>query len=206
MLRHTSIIAAFALVATLCIAPARAETEVDQSTNAWRALIGSWQVTSAQTSLILSIEPGREVLVLWVRPGSHSMQRTSWETLPGGILVHGIPRIRLWTGRDKRSNELRAELEAIPELDFDPNDDFHDHFFMRRIEYEAVPPQWFVRPIPERWKRETLDEDWNETAGRNPLPENIRDAEPDESTVPPKAAPSAFSDVPRLPTIWRLEE
>ena len=115
------------------------------------------------------------------------MLRTSWEPQPGGILVQGIPRIRLWTGRDKQNNELRAELEAIPELGIDPNKIFHDHFFMRRIKYENMPQQLLARSIPERWKQETLDEEWNKTAGRNPLPENIQDTEPDAAHEPPSA-------------------
>jgi len=141
------------------------------------SLIGSWQVTRAQTSLILSVEPDYEVLVLWIRPGSHSMQRTSWVAVPRGIMVQSVPRIRLWPGREGRDNELRAELEAIPEWGFDPNEDFHDHFFMGRIRQEEMPQPWLTRPIPERWKMEVLGEQWNTTAGREPLPENIKDLE-----------------------------
>ena len=61
-----------------------------------RELTGSWQVTSAQTSLILCVEPDRQALIVWIRPGSHSTLRTSWEPLPGGILAQGMPRLRLW--------------------------------------------------------------------------------------------------------------
>lgn len=141
-------------------------TESEQKSNdeSWQKLLGSWQVTSAQTSLILSIEPNRKVLVLWMRKGSHSTLRTSWKPFHGGILVQAMPRIRLWPGRENRDNELRAELEAIPEIGYDPDKEFHERFFMRRIKYAEMPKQWLDRPVPEQWKRETLDAEWNASA------------------------------------------
>lgn len=175
MYKSSLVIVAALSVAGCLTGTSTTDMPSDQKAKSWESLIGSWQVTSAQTSLILSLEPDQKALVLWIRPGGHSMLRTSWEPQPGGILVHGIPRIRLWTGRDKRNNELRAELEAIPEIGYDPNKDFHDHFFMGRIKDEEMPLQWQTRPIPERWKKETVGADWNATAGRKPLPENEED-------------------------------
>lgn len=133
-------------------------------------LMGSWHVTSAQTSLIISVEPNHQALVLGIQEGSHSMQRTSWRPFHGGVLIEGIPRIRLWPGRDGRDDELRAEMESIPELGFDPNENFHDHFFMSRIEFGEPPEAMVNRPVPERWTQETLGAEWNATAGREPLP------------------------------------
>ncbi|HPB31079.1 MAG TPA: hypothetical protein PLB62_06450 [Candidatus Sumerlaeota bacterium] len=164
------------IAGTLCILHLYGQPASDSSDKGSQKLIGSWHVTRAQTSLILSIEPDHEALVLWIQKGSHSTLRTSWEPVPGGILVHGRPRIRLWPGRETRDDELRAELEAIPELGYDPNKDFHDHFFMRRIRQEEVPLDVRNRPIPERWEKETLGEDWNQTAGLKPLPENTANA------------------------------
>lgn len=139
-----------------------------------KQLLGSWHVTRAQTSLILSIEPEQKVLVLWIREGSHSMERTSWKPFHGGILINSIPRLRLWRGREGNANELRAELESIAELDVDANKLFCDHFFMRRIPYREQPPSFRDRPVPPRWKQATLSDEWNATAGRKPLDANIR--------------------------------
>jgi hypothetical protein len=87
-----------------------------------------------------------------------------------------MPRLRLWKGRAGRDDELRAELEAVPEIGFDPNRHFHDHFFMKKIRPAEMPRHWFDRPIPERWKKQTVGAEWNQTAGRKPLLEN---SEPD---------------------------
>ncbi|MDD5705138.1 MAG: hypothetical protein PHR35_04375 [Kiritimatiellae bacterium] len=184
-----SMIATFALVALVWMPSARGDRPIDQSTNAWQHLIGSWQVTSAQTSLVLSIEPDHQVLVLWMRPGSHSMGRTSWSAMPGGILIQDAPRIRLWEGRDGSDNELRAEVETIPEIGFDPNKDFHDHFFMRRVRDRDVPQGVLDRPLPARWQMEILGEEWNETAGRKPLPRNATEAEQTPAGDVLRAAP-----------------
>lgn len=189
MIRRIFLIAVGVIVGTILIRPTFGESTDDSTVDSWQKLMGTWQVTSAQTSLILSIEPDRRVLVLWIREGGHSGLYTSWEPCHGGILLHSMPRIRLWPGREGRDNELRAELEAVPEIGFDPNEQFHDHFFMRRIEYEQVPREWLARPIPGRWTKETLEEDWDTTAGRKPLSEKTETAEQAPSEVPSKAGP-----------------
>ena len=148
------------------------ESERKSNEESWHKLIGSWQVTSAQTSLILSIEADHKALVLWIWKGSHSTLRTSWKPFHGGILVQNMPRIRLWPGRENRDNELRAELEAAPEIGYDPNKEFHERFFMRRIEYREMPRQWLDRPVPEQWKRQTLDAEWNASAGKRRAAKN----------------------------------
>ena len=172
MIKRIAIITGSTVIVIILALSATGKPRSESSTENWRKLIGSWQVTIAQTSLIVSIEPDHKVLVLWIRKGSHSMLRTSWKPFHGGILVQGVPRIRLWTGRENNNNELRAELEAIPELGYDPNKEFHDHFFMRRIKYKEPQPQLLNRPVPEQWTQETLGEDWNTSAGREPLSRN----------------------------------
>ncbi len=154
------------VIAVLLSLAVGTETEQKSNDQGWQKLTGSWEVTSAQTSLVLSIEPDRKVLCLWIRKGSHSTLRTSWKPFHGGILVQSMPRIRLWPGRENRGDELRAELEAVPEMGYDPNKEFHERFFMRRIEYREMPRQFLDRPVPEQWKRETLDTEWNASAGK----------------------------------------
>jgi hypothetical protein len=155
------------VIAVLLSLAVGTESEQKSKDQSWHKLIGSWQVTSAQTSLILSIEPDHKVLVLWIRKGSHSTLRTSWKPFHGGILVQAMPRIRLWPGRENRDDELRADLEAVPEIGYDPDKEFHERFFMRRIEYRETPRQFLDRPVPEQWKRETLDAEWNASAGKH---------------------------------------
>lgn len=83
-------------------------------------LLGSWHVTSATNSVILSIEQSGKALVILMQSGSFGMGRTNWKALPGGILVDSYPRFRLWAGSDP--NSLRAEIEDIPK-DVEVSDD-----------------------------------------------------------------------------------
>ena len=210
MIRRMTQTMASAIVAVVWICSVSGEPTVESSAEGWQTLMGAWQVTSAQTSLILSIQPDRKALILWIRKGGRSQLYTSWEPCHGGVLVQGMPRIRLWAGRDGRDNELRAELEAIPEIGFDPNEKFHDHFFMRRIDYEQVPQEWLTRPIPERWTKDTLGEDWSTTAGRKPLPKKMEATEQDPGEVrgtSPRPSASAEDAVKNLsPTnyCWKM--
>ena len=108
-------------------------------------------------------------MVLSMQPGQHSTTHVPWEPFHGGILVHGMPRMRLWLGRHDR--ELRAEIESVPEHDYDPDEEFLSRFFMRRIGDRRLPEGWKERPVPPEWERETLDEEWNASAGRKrPVP------------------------------------
>lgn len=148
-----------------CQGPKRGTAPKATKEESRHRLLGSWQTTSAQTSLILSIEPNQQVLVVWMYPGSHSMVRTSWKPFHGGILVQSVPRIRLWPGRGDADDELRAELEAVPEIRYDPEKAFLQRFFMRRVEYEEWPQELLDRPVPGKWKSEELDAEWNASAG-----------------------------------------
>lgn len=130
----------------------------------WRSLLGSWHTTRATKSMVLSIRKDGRALMMFIQPGQHSMNHVPWEPFQGGILVQGIPRVRLWHGR--HDQELRAEIEPISEIDYDPDEQFMQTFFMRRIGDRQVPKGWKERPVPESWKRETLDEAWNQAAGK----------------------------------------
>jgi hypothetical protein len=147
---------------------AQVPTQTENIADAAGSFTGTWIVTSAQTSLVLSVERGEEALVVWIHPGSHSCARPAWRSMPGGILIESVPRLRLWAGR--HNDELRVELESVPQLDIDANEIFHDHFFVRRVGRDtlALPRDW---ALPEGWSEEALPEHWDETAGRSPLRE-----------------------------------
>ncbi len=138
----------------------------------WRGLVGSWHVTSGQRSLVISIEPDGKALVLFIQPGQHSIERVAWEPFHGGILLHDLPRKRLWPGR--HDQELRAEIEPVPELGYDPDEKFHQRFFMRRVGERTLPEGWRDRPVPASWTREALDKAWDATAGKRPVAKNAR--------------------------------
>jgi hypothetical protein len=154
------ILTAFIALGIACAAGWQGEKE------SWHSLVGSWQTTIAQKSLIISLDNNGQALVLFMQPGQHSTARVSWKPFHGGILVQGMPRIRLWHGRKNSYHELRAEIEAIPEINYDPDEAFVQHFFMRRISYEEIPKQWSTRSVPRHWTDETLDEEWNASAGK----------------------------------------
>ncbi len=130
----------------------------------WQGLLGSWSTSAGQKSLLLCIYADGKALMQFRQPGQSSADHVPWEPFCGGILVHGMPRMRLWAGRHDR--ELRAEIESIPEYDYDPDEDFMSRFFMRRIGDRHLSDDWKDRPVPPEWERETLDEAWNATAGR----------------------------------------
>lgn len=136
----------------------------------WQALIGTWNTTSAQTSLILSLEPQREAVFILVEKGSHGIGRTRWRIAPGGVLVSGIPRVRLWPGR--HPGEARAEIEELPGLEVSEGlATFPRTFFMSRIAPVQTPRELETRPLPEHWEKPLPPTDWDEHAGRRrPLP------------------------------------
>ncbi|UCD75769.1 MAG: hypothetical protein JSV91_02405 [Phycisphaerales bacterium] len=103
-------------------------------------------------------------MVLLRQPGQSSAEQVPWEPFHGGILVQGMPRLRLWLGR--HDQELRAEIEPVPELDYDPDREFLSRFFMHRIGIRHLPEGWVERPVPPEWERKTLDDAWDATAGR----------------------------------------
>jgi hypothetical protein len=70
-------------------------------------------MTSALTSLVLSIAPHGEALWLFIDGGAFSSGLRKWKPLPGGILIEGFPRYRLWQW--KSPERLRAEVEEIPD-------------------------------------------------------------------------------------------
>ncbi|MHC4108638.1 MAG: hypothetical protein ACYSTY_11180 [Planctomycetota bacterium] len=127
-----------------------------------RELIGSWNTTSGQESLVISIREDGQALVLFIQPGQHSIKHVAWKPFHGGILIEDVTRIRLWPGR--HAGELRAELEVDPartsgERKLPP------HFFMARVTERPVPAE-LNRPVPPHWRRTQVDEAWDASAGR----------------------------------------
>lgn len=153
--------AALFLIAMLPVIPSErtlaADTELEDaqgdSSEPWREMLGTWHATVAQKSLVISIEPGQKGLVLFIQPGHHSIDRVSWEPFHGGILVHDMPRKRLWRGR--HDQELRVEIEPLPELPSDSGEEFPQRLFVRRVGERTLPAGWRERPVPDRWRQES---------------------------------------------------
>jgi hypothetical protein len=128
-------------------------------------LVGTWQSTIGETSVILSIQPPGEALVILGEKGAFGMARTHWRPLPGGLFVDGFPRFRLWLGNN--DGELRAEMD-LPD---GPNVSaglrrFPRSFFMRRVPFTRFPRELLARPLPDRWQQDAVDADWDEKAGK----------------------------------------
>lgn len=125
---------------------------------------GSWHVTSAVTSIVLSIEPQGEALVLTIENGAHSLERRPWRKLEGGLVVDGVPMFRVWQGRN--AEELRVEMEPLPE-EIEVGGglrQFPRGFFMRRA--SLAPRDKVGRPLPQGWDKAVLSPDWDQKAGR----------------------------------------
>lgn len=134
------------------------------SDEAWRSLVGSWHTTTGTKSLILSIHDDGTALMMFIESGSFSINRVPWQPFHGGILLQGIPRIRLWHGR--YDEDLRAEIEPIPQLDYDPDQQFMRRFFMSRVTDRSLPEGWRERPVPPAWVQPQLDPSWDPAAGK----------------------------------------
>jgi hypothetical protein len=130
-------------------------------------LNGSWHVTSAANSVILSIEPSGEALVVLVQQGAYSIARTKWSRTASGIVVEGPLRFRLW--EDQRPDRLRAEIdlpEDLPDgLVSDGWRTFPRAFFMRRVEQDnrTLGPN---RKLPVGWENATPPAGWEDRAGK----------------------------------------
>ncbi len=128
-------------------------------------MTGTWHVTSAMNSVILSIEPDGQVLVLLMEGSSFSITRLKWRPLPGGVLVEGVLRFRLWAGQDP----LWARVETdMPEgLDVTESwREFPQAFFIRRIEPASLPKEVIEWPLRDGWEKAVLDKEWDEKAGK----------------------------------------
>lgn len=178
MKTRTLSLALIVSLAALLAVPETAPPKQEMDAASCQPFFGTWSVTRAQNSLYLSIESNGEVFVLWVFPGSQHCERTSWKPLNGGILIESLPRMRLWPGRINNTDEIRVELESIPELDIHPDTLISDHYFMGRLRYSK--PRLGDRPVPKEWLEGTLDSEWDSTAGRSPLPRNLMERDKTE--------------------------
>jgi hypothetical protein len=136
--------------------------EVDEPST---QLTGSWKATSAAYSVILSIEPSGQALVILGEKGAFSMQRTGWKPLAGGLLVEGLPRFRLWQA--SHNDRLRAEMHLPEGIDVSESWRAAPRaFFMQRIREVLIPKELSDRPLPRGWEKAALDKEWDLQAGR----------------------------------------
>lgn len=131
--------------------------------------IGSWFVTRAQTSVILSIEPGGGALYMFIENGSFSIGRREWKEMPGGILVEGIPRFRMWAPK-RKGERIRAEMEELAKgVEVSKGfATFPLSFFMAQatLRSSTQRPEVMNRPLPDGWNDPTLKPEWDQTAGK----------------------------------------
>ena len=128
-------------------------------------LVGTWQSTIAETSVILSIQAPGDALVILGEKGAFGMARTPWKPLPGGLFVDGFPRFRLWLGNN--GGELRAEMDLPEGPDVSAGlRRFPRSFFMRRVPFTRFPKELLARPLPESWQQTSLDAGWDSKAGQ----------------------------------------
>ena len=128
--------------------------------------IGTWHVTSATNSFILSIKPEGEALQILIQKGSHGIDNVTWKPVAGGILVENRPRFRFWKGRHR--NEARVEMEPLPpEMTEASLQQFPLAFFMKRVdEKRSFSKSLQERSLPAGWTDATLPTEWDQSAGR----------------------------------------
>ena len=130
-----------------------------------REFIGTWHVTSATTSVVLTVMPDRKVQFILIERGSHGIDLTTWKPIAGGILIEGLPQFRFWKGRNR--SEARVEMEPLPaEATRRGVRQFPRTFFMRRIASKRrISNEVAERDFPDGWNKATLPEGWDQTAG-----------------------------------------
>jgi hypothetical protein len=143
-------------------------------------MTGTWHVTSAMNSVILSIEPDGQVLILLMEGSSFSMTRLKWRPLAGGVLVEGVLRFRLWAGQDPLW--ARVEMDLPEGLDVTESwREFPQAFFIRRIEPASLPAAVSERPLRDGWEKGVLDKEWDQKAGKRRVKIKVSDG-PDAAT------------------------
>jgi len=155
---------ALATLAAVSMSLASTKLRLRAQTDPAAGLMGSWHVTSAVTSIMLSLEPQGGALVLTIENGAHSLSRSKWRKLEGGLVVEGFPMFRLWAGRN--AEEVRVEMEPLP-TDVEISSglrQFPGSFFMSRV--RPGPREFLGRPLPKGWERAALDPAWDQSAGR----------------------------------------
>src|SRR4051812_25934060 len=70
--------------------------EPPHTSDAEKALLGPWFVTAGQVSVIISVEPSGQALVVFDENGAMTIGRHIWRPLPGGVLIDTLPRFRMW--------------------------------------------------------------------------------------------------------------
>jgi hypothetical protein len=127
--------------------------------------VGSWFTTKGITSIVLSIEPHGEGLLLIIENGAFNISRIKWKPAPGGVVLPGIMRLRMWAGR--HDQEIRAEREDLPkEASTETFKKFPLAFFMSRVSPRNIPQGAEDRPLPAGWDAATLPTDWDSRAGQ----------------------------------------
>ena len=130
-----------------------------------RALIGSWFVTSGPMSIVFSLEPNGQALVLFDDNGAFTIGRHLWRALPGGALIETLPRFRIWPSPGPC--DARVEMEDL-HADVEVSEGFRHfplRFCMKRVTHAPLPKQLLERPVTKGWESETVDSDWDKKAG-----------------------------------------
>jgi hypothetical protein len=142
----------------------RAETQTEDQPP--KQLIGSWFVASGRMSMVFSLEPSGEALVVFSENGALSIGRHSWKAMPNGVLINTLPRFRLWESTGPC--EVRGEMEEMPP-GFEMSEGFRHfplRFCLKRIVHARFPRELAERPLPGSWDNSAVGDDWDQTAGK----------------------------------------
>jgi hypothetical protein len=131
-------------------------------------------------AVVLSLESTGRALVMMLDGDAFSTMPTSWKALPGGVLVEGLPRFRLWAGADDQHLRAAIELPAGADMS-DSWRRFPEAFSMSRIADVKLPAALLERPLPVGWEKAMPGDEWQQKAGRR------RRAQPgaEPNTAPP---------------------
>ena len=122
-----------------------------------KALFGPWFVAAGEVSIIISVEPSGQALVVFDEKGAITIGRHIWRPLPGGALIDTLPRFRMWLIADTADNcEVRVQMETLPD-DVEVSSgirNFPRRFCMKRVDHAPLPRALANRPWPKDWDAE----------------------------------------------------
>ena len=142
-------------IAALPVATRALAAEDAPNPGAEQALFGPWFVTAGEVSIIISVEPSGQALVVFDEKGAITIGRHSWRPLANGILVDTLPRFRMWHLSDPGDScEVRVQMENLPDSVEVSSGirNFPRRFCMKRVDHAPLPRAVADRPLPKGWE------------------------------------------------------
>lgn len=159
--RRRATIAIGSAVACLSLKPG-CEAD-DERKTALGSFAGIWSSHYQTTFIYLIIQPNQQAVFGLLDQG-HSFGEVPWEQAKNGIVVRGLPMLRLW--QTENPNRCKVRMQAVPpEMTNDTFARFPLNFYMTR-QRSRLPAAFAEQKIPKEWLSGQPPSDFDEMAGK----------------------------------------